>query len=227
MITMNTFIGLSPASLLKPSIKKSLALTLLLSSATNSYGALLTGELIISEVMANPAAVSDTNGEWFELYNSTDSTIDLNGLNFYDSGSNNHTINEPLFIEASSYLVLGRNNDTGANGGLVVDYVYSNFTLGNTRDDIFIGFMGTQLAALSYDSDGVFGAAGISAQWLGSGYGLTPGSFSYGAGDIGTPGSQGSYDIPPVAAVPIPASGWLLASGLCSLLIGKTRRKQA
>ena len=224
---MNTFIGLSPASLLKPSIQKSLALTLLLSSATNSHGALLAGELIISEVMANPAAVSDTNGEWFELYNRTDSSIDLNGLNFYDSGSNSHTISESLFIEASSYLVLGRNSDAAINGGLTVDYVYSNFTLGNSSDDIFIDFMGIQLAALSYDNDGVFGVAGISAQWLGSGYGLTPGSFSYGAGDIGTPGSQGSYDIPPAAAVPIPASGWLLASGLCSLLIGKTRRKQA
>ena len=223
---MNTFIGLSPTSLLKPSIPKSLALTLLLSSAANSYGALLAGELIISEVMANPAAVSDTNGEWFELYNRTDSSIDLNGLNFYDSGSNSHTISESLFIEASSYLVLGRNSDTAINGGLAVDYVYSNFTLGNSSDDIFIDFMGVQLAALSYDNDGVFGIAGISAEWLGSGYGLTPGSFSYGAGDIGTPGSQGSYDIPPVAAVPIPASGWLLVSGLCSLLIGKNRRKQ-
>jgi hypothetical protein len=224
---MNTFIGLSPSCSPKPSLKQSLALTLLLSSAANSYGALQPGELIISEVMANPAAVSDTSGEWFELYNPTDSSINLSGLNFYDSGSNNHTINEPLFIEASSYLVLGRNNDTGANGGLVVDYVYSNFTLGNSSDDIFIDFMGVQLAALSYDNDGIFGIAGISAEWLGSGYGLTPGSFSYGAGDIGTPGSQGSYDIPPTAAVPIPASGWLLASGLCSLLIGKTRRKQA
>jgi hypothetical protein len=223
---MNTFIGLSPASLLKPSIQKSLALTLLLSSATNSHGALLAGELIISEVMANPAAVSDSNGEWFELYNRTDSSIDLNGLNFYDSGSNSHTISESLLIGASSYLVLGRNSDAAINGGLTVDYVYSNFTLSNSSDDIFIDFMGAQLAALSYDNDGVFGVAGISAQWLGNGYGLSPDSFSYGAGDTGTPGSQGSYEIPPQAAVPIPASGWLLASALCSLLIGKNRRKQ-
>lgn len=224
---MNTFIGLSPVSLLKSSLPQSLALTLLLSSAANSYGALQFGELIISEVMANPSTVSDTQGEWFEIYNRTDSAIDLNGLNFYDSGSNSHTISETLFIEASSYLVLGRNNDTAVNGGLTVNYVYSNFTLGNSSDDIFIDFMGVQLAALSYTNDGVFGVAGISAEWLGSGYGLSPGSFSYGAGDIGTPGSQGSYEIPPQAAVPIPASGWLLASGLCSLLIGKNRRKQS
>lgn len=224
---MNTFIGLSPACSFNPLFKQSLALTLLLSGSTSSYAALQPGELIISEVMANPAAVSDTNGEWFELYNPTDSSIDLNGLNFYDSGSNSHTINEVLLIEASSYMVLGRNNDTGVNGGMAVDYVYSNFTLGNSRDDIFIDSMGVQVAAVSYDNDGVFGIAGISAEWLGGGYGLSPGDFSYGAGDTGTPGNQGSYEIPAQAAVPIPASGWLLASGLCSLLIGKKRRTRA
>ena len=38
------------------------------------------GDLLISEVMANPAAVSDSNGEWFELFNASLHSIDLNGL---------------------------------------------------------------------------------------------------------------------------------------------------
>src|SRR5262249_54517288 len=36
------------------------------------------GDLVITEVMANPSAVSDTTGEWFEVYVNRD--IDLNGL---------------------------------------------------------------------------------------------------------------------------------------------------
>src|SRR5687768_5630304 len=33
---------------------------------------LLPGDVVISEVMANPLGSSDSNGEWFELYNPSD-----------------------------------------------------------------------------------------------------------------------------------------------------------
>ena len=220
---MKIFIGLLPLPVFKTLLNQSLLLCLLF-GATHSHAALMPGQLIISEVMANPAAVSDTVGEWFELFNATGEPIDLNGLSFYDSGSNSHTISESLFIQAGAYLVLGRNSDSSSNGGLSVDYVYSNFTLGNSSDDIFIEWMGVQLAAVSYNNDGIFGVAGISAEWLGNGYGLTADGLGYGAGDIGTPGSQGSYAIPPASPVPVPAAGWLMASGLCSLLLAKKRK---
>ena len=37
-------------------------------------------DLLITEVMVNPSQVSDTNGEWFELFNPTTDAIDLNGI---------------------------------------------------------------------------------------------------------------------------------------------------
>ncbi len=37
------------------------------------------GELIFSEIMQNPSAVSDSAGEWFELHNPTGSAINING----------------------------------------------------------------------------------------------------------------------------------------------------
>ena len=222
---MKYFIGLAPAPALKSLLTRSAATLLLLASSVGSYAAIQPGQLIISEVMANPAAVSDTVGEWFELFNPTSNPIDLNGVSILDSGSNSHTITESLFIQAGSYLVLGRNSDSSINGGFAVDYVYSNFTLGNTTDDIFMEHMGVRISALSYDNDGIFGVSGISAQWAGNGYDLTPSDFSYGAGDTGSPGSQGSHQIPMAAAVPVPPAGWLMASSLCSLLIGKTRRR--
>ncbi|SVC91939.1 uncharacterized protein METZ01_LOCUS344793, partial [marine metagenome] len=35
--------------------------------------------IVITEIMPNPAAVLDSYGEWFEIHNTTDSTIDIEG----------------------------------------------------------------------------------------------------------------------------------------------------
>ncbi len=60
------------------------AATLML-AAHSASAAIVAGDLVISEVMANPSAVSDTTGEWFEIYNSSGAAIDLNGLILMDS----------------------------------------------------------------------------------------------------------------------------------------------
>ncbi|RMF05604.1 MAG: lamin tail domain-containing protein [Chloroflexi bacterium] len=81
--------------------------------------------VIINELMINPSAVTDANGEWFELYNATGSTIDINGCVLSNGdGSDNHTIAGSLPIPPDGYLVLGRNTDVGANGGVSVAYDY-------------------------------------------------------------------------------------------------------
>ena len=41
--------------------------------------------------MQNPAAVTDANGEWFEVYNPMSVAADLNGLSI-QSGSGSHVI---------------------------------------------------------------------------------------------------------------------------------------
>ena len=75
--------------------------------------------LVITEVMQNPTAVSDGNGEWFELYNPGTVSVDINGWVISDNGSDSHTIDNggPLIIEAGGYLVLGNNADMTTNGG--------------------------------------------------------------------------------------------------------------
>ena len=50
------------------------------------------GDLIISEYMADPSNLSDTEGEYFEIYNNTGSAININGWNIKDDGTNFHTI---------------------------------------------------------------------------------------------------------------------------------------
>ncbi|MEE8058734.1 MAG: lamin tail domain-containing protein [Pseudomonadales bacterium] len=94
--------------------------TLLLSlSHYSSFvsAAIVPGDLLLTEVMANPAAVSDTNGEWFEVLNTTNSSIDIDGLVLRDNGSNQHTVNNggALWIGAGKYFVFGRSSDTANN----------------------------------------------------------------------------------------------------------------
>lgn len=98
------------------------------------------GDVVITEIMANPDAVSDTNGEWFEVYNNTAADIDLNGwfLASSDDGTQLIDAGGPLSLPAGGYLVFGPNDVTAENGGVTVDYVYSGITLGNDSDDIAV-----------------------------------------------------------------------------------------
>lgn len=75
------------------------------------------GDLLITEVMASPRAVSDTLGEWVELYATTD--VDLNGLALATSTSRaTLTSNDCLTVSAQSYNIIARNADSFVNGGL-------------------------------------------------------------------------------------------------------------
>jgi predicted amidohydrolase len=96
-----------------------------------------TGKIVITEIMPNPKAVSDTSGEWFEVYNAGTSTVDLSGWSIKDDNSS-HTINKSLSIAPGQYRVLGINDSTATNGGVPVAYEYSSFSLTNTADEIRI-----------------------------------------------------------------------------------------
>lgn len=178
------------------------------------------GEITITEVMANPAAVNDTQGEWFEIYNHSGNALDLSGLVIRDNGSNQHTITDSISVAADSYFVFGRNGDSDSNGGYVADYVYSSFTLSNSSDAIILEYDNVSVASLIYDG-GDFGLAGISTELTGTGFSATPQEFIYGDGDSGTPGSAGSdasLEFASAPEVPVPAAGWLMGSALLSLL---------
>jgi Lamin Tail Domain len=203
-------------------------LTALISSTfTLNIQAASVRDLLITEVMANPLQVSDGNGEWFELFNPTTSSINLEGLILSDDGSNNHTISTggPLLITAGQYFVMGKNGDSTSNGGFTADYLYSNFSLGNSGDQIVFSNGLSELLRLNYSAS--FDIAGQSMELTGlpmteSSYALTHTSLIYGLGDIGTPGMAGSFMPSPV---PLPAAAWLFGSGLIGLTgIGRRRK---
>lgn len=208
--------------------------SILFLATTQSYSSNINpGDLLISELMSNPLQVSDTNGEWFEIFNTTANAIDLNGITISDDGSNLHEINNAgsLLIQAGDYFVLGRNGDSTLNGGYIADYVYSNFSLGNSSDQIILTKDNAEIARLNY-SGSTFGTAGVSAELifqspspLQTDYQLTE-NFFYGLGDIGSPGSAGSADLIHANPVPIPHTLWLFVTGLALLLRKAKQRNQ-
>ena len=174
--------------------------------------AMSVSDLLISEIMANPAAISDTRGEWFELYNPTGDPVNLLGIELGDDGSNLHRFDTDLLILPGEFLTLARS----ATPGFVPDYVYSGFTLTNSTDEIVFRDGLLELLRLDYDTG--FAVAGVSRELLqlpmmASNYDLTLASLSYGSGDIGTPGAAGIMPQAP-SAVPIPGTIWLFISGL-------------
>ncbi len=176
-------------------------------------------DIIITEIMQNPAAVSDGSGEWFELYNSTDADIDLNGWTIADNDSDSHVINNgsPLVIPAGAYLVLGNNADSNTNGGAPVAYSYgSDMFLSNSSDELIVLDGGlTEVDRVEWDNGATFpdptGASmslaalnldnALGENWCTS---VTP----FGIGDRGTPGSENSCVavIPPFGACGDPAT---------------------
>lgn len=116
--------------------------------------------VIVREIMKDPAAVSDTKGEWIELVNVTSQAFDLKGWVLDDFGSNHHVIGGSSGISLWALpqvpVVLGINADPATNGGVQVDYKYTNFSLNNT-DDVIALFApnGALVDWVAYD-DGIF-----------------------------------------------------------------------
>lgn len=78
------------------------------------------GDLVITEVMPNPASVDDATGEWFEARVVKD--LDLNGVGLDRAGdtANPDLIEVPvcLRVTAGMHVVFARSTDPGLNGGL-------------------------------------------------------------------------------------------------------------
>ena len=153
--------------------------------------------IVISEVMPNPASVSDSYGEWFELYNSGDTMINLSNWLIKSGENEEHIISGDvsLFIDPDQYLVFGKNDNISINGGLVIDYQYSNISFSNNNDELLIiNQNGEIVDEVHYTNDWPFGSGiameihdpesdnGISSNWFSS-------TLTYGNGDNGSPGT--------------------------------------
>lgn len=115
------------------------------------------GDIIITELMIDPTKVSDKKGEWIELFNATNSTIDINGWLLKDSGFG-HPIKapKPLRIKPGAYMVLGLSSDPKENGNYTADYAYDNFSMTNLQGAIFIKWGNVVIDSVTYYAKGFF-----------------------------------------------------------------------
>jgi len=95
------------------------------------------GDLIITEMMIDPEAVTDAVGEWFEIHNPNSYALELENVRFSDDGTDLFRISESRIIPAGGYMVLGANGDFNINGGVKVVWVFgTQMVLANTNDEI-------------------------------------------------------------------------------------------
>ncbi|NJK30969.1 MAG: lamin tail domain-containing protein [Deltaproteobacteria bacterium] len=93
-------------------------------------GSLLPGDLVISEIMADPEG-ADEGQEWLEIYNATGATMDLQGLTLVYSkadgtGRKTHTVARSVEIPSGAYVVVGGLLDELAPATGFVDYGFAN-----------------------------------------------------------------------------------------------------
>ena len=109
------------------------------------------GQVVVSEYLADPTVVSDVAGEWIEVFNPGSVAIDLLGFELHDDGTDTHIITSSVPVAPGSWVVLGRNADLTTNGGVLVDYQYSGFDLGDVFDAIVLSFDGLEIDRVDYD----------------------------------------------------------------------------
>jgi hypothetical protein len=104
-------------------------------------GGMQTGEVAITEFMKDPSSVADTRGEWIEVRNNLPWRVNLEGWVLADDAGATHVISNGgngVRIRPGRSIVLGIDADVALNGGVLVDYQYSGFSLGNGADSIIL-----------------------------------------------------------------------------------------
>jgi hypothetical protein len=151
------------------------------------------GDLVITEVMPNPAAVGDGEGEWFEVYVTADA--DLNGLQLGNDPLNpDFTLPEGdcLPVTADTYLIFALNGDLAENGGLSpVDFV-NDHGLTNEGTLLFVGLADVVFDQVSWSAATPGASLSLSSDARDTVANDDPANWcdavsAYGDGDLGTP----------------------------------------
>jgi len=167
---------------------------------TPAKGAFDIGDVLITEIMYNPTALSDAEGEWFEIYNNTSFPVDLQHLVIRKNDTENHIINSQIILAAHEYLVLARTNEATTGN----KYIYGTaISLNNTGAILSLynygtdGTDGSLICSVNYGAEGFTDASGaslcLSPEFLNITDAILGDSWcvsttTYNTDDLGTPG---------------------------------------
>ena len=184
-------------------------------------GLITAGSLVITEFQNDPNIVSDTYGEWVEIYNPASYDLHLcSGWQFNDfsgSGTAQPAWSLPssagVVVPAKGYVVFGDNSSTSLNGGVTEAYSYgSSMALNNSAsgDGLQIQFIDPSSTTVTVDKVlyGTIGGTGWPSRTSGtsielskshldassndSGSNWCNATTTYGSGDKGSPGVANS-----------------------------------
>jgi hypothetical protein len=164
--------------------------------------------VLLSELLIDPAAVADDQGEWIEVANLEPVAVNLTGWVLHDDRGERAVLSGDVWVAAGGYAVLARDADPAANGGVGLAGLYSGLRLANDGDALhLVTPWGVEVDSLSWGRV----AAGASlertgfapdALWVPAAL-PWPGS----AGDLGSPGAP--YIAPPTPTATAPPTATL------------------
>ena len=176
--------------------------------------------VVINEVMANPRAVADERGEWIELRSLEDDALDLRGWRIISENDVGVDIDRSVVLPPKGIIVLARDGDVRANGGVRASYAYgSRVALGNGADWIALKTPdGATVDSVAWTSPlrgrsrAVVDAAMRQADIAGRGWATS--TTTFGDGDFGTPGASNAQTTSEALARDRPAERDTVTSGI-------------
>lgn len=172
-----------------------------INDGTTAPGVFKKGDLLITEIMYDPSSLSDTEGEWFEIYNNTSLPVDLHQVVIRNE-TNQHVIKSEVILEANHYMVLSRTSTATAED----KYVYGSLISLTNGDEASLslynygtdGTNGSLICAVSFGGQGFPDGSGesicLSPLFLNAADAILGSSWcisttAYSTGDLGTPGT--------------------------------------
>lgn len=162
------------------------------------------GDIFLTELMPDPSAVGDTDGEWIELFVAADTH--LGGLQIGKDGTVEQTLGDTggqlfdcLAVSAGTHVLLASNANPADNGGLPEGVLPLDFSLANGGGEVFVGTPEGPLDTVTYPgaTSGASLKLNPEAYPLGAEGNDNPMNWcvataaeTYGAGDFGTPGQM-------------------------------------
>lgn len=181
--------------------------------------------IVINEILANPAAVADDVGEWFEVHNYGSTSVNLQNWRIV-SGGETHTIAASVSVSAGGYAVLARNGSASKNGGVTEQYVYgTSITLANSTDWLALrDATGATMDSVAWTTGANGIATGVrdpSADNASVDGGNWQAQTSvFGKGDKGTPGARNNGYIAPAPVV----TSVVVTPATASITVGATQQ---
>lgn len=192
------------------------------SGEVRTFGA---GDVTVTEVMPLPESSVASTGQWLELRNNADASVDFAGLRVSALGSSpdgGFVIGGGAVVPPYGYLVIGQSTNLADTGGAPVSQMVSDLPL-SVPDSVRVSLGNTVISTLPWDA----GVTGSSLQLMEDvmvAAGRSPIctrtlTTSFGpAGAIGTPGAKNEscapYSITSIAGgfLPAPAGSEILTS---------------